>query len=245
MPSASDLKIKIFADGANLDEMINQLNTGVVKGFTTNPSLMKKSGISDYEKFAKEALEKLPGMPISFEVFSDEFDEMERQAKKIASWGENVTIKIPIINTKAESSLPLIKKLNDAGHSLNITAILTVEQVKELKEVLNPEVYNIVSVFAGRIADTGRDPMPYMRECAEILKPLPKSELLWASSRELINVYQAEETGCEIITCTNDIIKKFMNMAGKDLNELSQDTVKQFYKDATSAGFQLDVAGIA
>ena len=241
MPQIKDLKIKIFADGADIKSMIEAHKQGVVKGFTTNPTLMKKNGISDYESFAKEVLKNISDMPISFEVFSDEFDDMERQARTIASWGKNVTVKIPITNTKKQSSIPLIKKLSSDGLSLNITAILTVDQVRAVREALNPEVYNIVSVFAGRIADTGRDPMPYMIECAKILKPLHNTDLLWASSRELLNIFQAEEAGCQIITVTNDILKK-LTMVNKDLAELSLDTVQMFYNDACQANFKIKIA---
>ena len=233
-----NLKIKIFADGADLKSIIEQYKSGIVKGFTTNPTLMQKNGITDYESFAKEVLKNIPDMPISFEVFSDDFDDMERQARKISTWGSNITVKIPITNTKSQSSIPLIKKLSVDGLSLNITAILTVQQVKAVEEVLNPKVYNIVSVFAGRIADTGRDPMPYMIESAKILKPLQNTDLLWASSRELLNIFQAEASGCQIITVTNDILKKLPNV-GKDLTELSLDTVKIFYQDACKAGFKI------
>lgn len=233
-----ELKIKIFADGADIKSMVEAYKGGIVKGFTTNPTLMRKGGISDYESFAKEVLKHIPDSPISFEVFSDEFSEMERQAKKIASWGSNITVKIPITNTKQESSIPLIKKLSSEGLSLNITAILTLEQVRAVKEVLNPNVYNIVSVFAGRIADTGRDPMPYMTEAAKILRPTKNTDLLWASSRELLNIFQAESCGCQIITVTNDILKK-LHMINKDLAELSLDTVKMFHQDAIQAGFKL------
>lgn len=238
MPQFKDLKIKIFADGADLKTMIEQNKGGIVKGFTTNPTLMKKNGINDYEPFAKEVLKNIKDKPISFEVFSDEFGEMERQAKKISSWGSNITVKIPISNTKSESSIPLIKKLSGEGLSLNITAILTLDQVRAVKEALNPKVYSIVSVFAGRIADTGRDPTPYMTEAAKILKPLQNSDLLWASSRELLNIFEAEQAGCQIITVTSDILKK-LSQINKDLGELSLDTVKMFYKDASDAGFKI------
>lgn len=238
MPQLKDLKIKIFADGADLKTMIEQDKGGIVKGFTTNPTLMKKNGINDYESFAKEVLKNIKDKPISFEVFSDEFNEMERQAKKISSWGHNITVKIPITNTKSESSIPLIKKLSGDGLSLNITAILTLDQVRAVKEALNPKVYSIVSVFAGRIADTGRDPTPYMTEAAKILKPLQNTDLLWASSRELLNIFEAEQAGCHIITVTSDILKK-LSQVNKDLGELSLDTVKMFYKDASDAGFKI------
>ena len=240
MPQLKDLKIKIFADGADIKSMLEQYKGNIVKGFTTNPTLMRKNGINDYESFAKEVLQNIKDRPISFEVFSDEFDEMESQARKIASWGSNITVKIPITNTKGTPSTPLIKKLSESGLSLNVTAILTIDQVRAVKEVLNPKVYNIVSVFAGRIADTGRDPMPYMIESAKILKPLQNTDLLWASSRELLNIFQAEEAGCQIITVTNDILKKLSGI-NKDLAELSLDTVKMFYKDACDAGFKLKV----
>ena len=238
MQNLKDLKIKIFSDGADIKSMIEAYKGGIVKGFTTNPTLMRKNGISDYEKFAKEVLKNIPDRPISFEVFSDEFNEMEKQAKKIASWGQNVNVKIPITNTKKESSIPLIKKLSGDSLSLNITAILTLDQVRAVKEALNPKVYNIVSVFAGRIADTGRDPMPYMIEARKILKPLQNTDLLWASSRELLNIFQAEACDCQIITVTTDIIKK-LAMVNKDLDELSLDTVKMFYEDAHHAEFKI------
>jgi len=232
------LKVKIFADGADLNAMIEAKKDGIVKGFTTNPTLMKKNGIKDYEAFAKEVLKHITDTPISFEVFSDDFDDMERQAKLIASWGKNVNVKIPITNTKRESSISLVKKLSGEGLSLNITAILTLEQVKAVSEVLNPNVFSIVSVFAGRIADTGRDPVPYMLEAANILKPIKNANLLWASSRELLNIYQAEATGCHIITVTYDILKKLKNV-NKGLADLSLDTVQMFHKDASESGFKL------
>ncbi len=237
-PNIKDLKIKIFADGADIKSMIEAYKGDLVKGFTTNPTLMKKNGITDYEGFAKEVIKNIPDRPISFEVFSDEFDEMEAQARLIASWGKNINVKIPILNTKKQSSIPLVKKLSNEGLSLNITAILTLEQVSEVSKVLNPETYNIVSVFAGRIADTGRDPKPYMLESAKLLKDLKNTDLLWASSRELYNIFEAEETGCRIITVTLEILKKISGV-GKDLTELSLDTVKMFYSDATSAGFDI------
>ncbi len=234
----SMLKIKLFADGADIAEMKEAHKRGVVKGFTTNPTLMKKAGVTDYKAFAKAVLAEIKDHPISFEVFSDEFDKMEREAREIASWGKNVNIKIPITNTKGESSIPLIKKLSADGLSLNITAILTLGQVEALSEVLSTKVNSIVSVFAGRIADTGRDPMPIMKKSAEILKPNFKAELLWASSRELLNIFHAEACGCHIITVTNDILKK-LSLVDKELDELSLDTVKMFYKDAQSAGYEI------
>ena len=235
---AQQLRISVFADGADVREMATARGGGVVRGFTTNPTLMRKSGVTDYESFAREALQATGGMPISFEVFADEFEEMERQAKRIATWGESVFVKIPITNTRGESAIPLIQRLSAAGVKLNITAILTLEQVRAVADALDANTPAIVSVFAGRIADTGRDPVPLMREAASILKAKPKAQLLWASPRELLNVIQAEEAGCHIITVTSDILKK-LAMVGKPLEELSLDTVKMFYNDASAAGFRL------
>jgi transaldolase len=232
------LRIAIYADGADVRDMIAARDGGLVKGFTTNPTLMRKSGVADYTAFAREALASTGGMPISFEVFADDFDEMERQAKLIATWGEPVYVKIPVTNTKGESAVPLIKRLSEAGVKLNVTAILTLEQVRAVVNALNPDIPAIVSVFAGRIADTGRDPVPLMREAAAICADKPKSMLLWASPRELLNIFQAEECGCQIITCTSEILKK-LAMVGKPLDELSLDTVKMFYNDAAAAGFTL------
>jgi transaldolase len=232
------LRIAIYADGADVRDMIAARDGGLVKGFTTNPTLMRKSGVADYTAFAREALASTGGMPISFEVFADDFDEMERQAKLIATWGEPVYVKIPVTNTKGESAVPLIHRLSGAGVKLNVTAILTLEQVRAVVDALNPDVPAIVSVFAGRIADTGRDPVPLMREAAAICADKPKSMLLWASPRELLNIFQAEECGCQIITCTSEILKK-LAMVGKPLDELSLDTVKMFYNDAAAAGFTL------
>jgi|SRR3989338_903506 len=238
MKNDNGIKIKLFADGADISAMKEAYKEGVVKGFTTNPTLMRKAGVNDYQSFATAVLSEIKDLPISFEVFSDEFDAMEQEAYKIASWGRNVNIKIPITNSKGESSIPLIKKLSSNGLSLNITAILTLEQVEVVSNVLSPKVKSIVSVFAGRIADTGRDPMPIMKKSSEILKSNKNAELLWASSRELLNVFQAEACGCHIITVTNDILKK-LALINKDLKELSLDTVKMFYKDAQSAGYKI------
>jgi len=231
-------RISIYADGADVREMVSARDGGLVKGFTTNPTLMRKSGVTDYPKFAKEALAATGGMPISFEVFADELDEMERQAKLIATWGDAVYVKIPITNTKRESSIPLIRRLSAAGVKLNVTAILTLDQVRDVAGALDASTPAIVSVFAGRIADTGVDPVPLMREAAAICASKPKAELLWASPRELLNIFQAEECGCRIITVTAEILKK-LAMVGKPLDELSLDTVKMFYNDAAAAGFQL------
>lgn len=238
MISIKDLKIKIFADGADISDIKQAYQEKIVKGFTTNPSLMKKANISNYEIFAKNILEIVTDLPISFEVFSDDFSEMEREARKISSWGKNVNVKIPITNTKGKPSLALIKKLSCEGLFLNITAILTVEQVKAVAETISPKSKTIISVFAGRIADTGRDPVPYMEEASCILKKNPNAELLWASSREILNIFQAEKCGCHIITVTSDILKKIPTI-GKDLQAFSLETVKSFHQDAFQSGYKI------
>ncbi len=233
-----NLKIKLFADGANIEEMKSVYAQGLVQGFTTNPTLMRKAGVADYEAFARSALEAIPDMPISFEVFSDDFDSMEKEAKKISTWGNNVFIKVPITNTRGESSTPLIRKLSNEGIPLNITAIMTLQQVEGVVEALNPEVSGVVSVFAGRIADSGRNPIPIMTEAMAMLQSSPKCELLWASPREVLNVVQAEQVGCHIITIPGDLLKK-LSLLGKDLEAFSLDTVKMFYEDARASGFNL------
>ena len=235
---APDLRIALYADGADVRDMVAARESGIVKGFTTNPTLMRKCGVDDYEAFAREALKAVSGMPISFEVFADEVDEMERRARQICTWGDSVYVKIPITNTKGHSAVPLIKRLSSAGVKLNITAILTIEQVRDVVAALDAKVPAIISVFAGRIADTGRDPVPLMRHCADIVKTKPNAQLLWASPRELLNIFQAEQAGCHIITVTSDILKK-LAMVGKSLDELSLDTVKMFHNDAAAAGFKL------
>lgn len=235
---APELRIHLYADGADVRDMLSARESGLVKGFTTNPTLMRKSGVTDYQAFAKEALRAVAGMPISFEVFADDFPEMERQALLIAEWGDGVFVKIPITNTKGESAIPLIERLSAARVKLNITAILTLQQVNDTVDALDPNVPAIVSVFAGRIADTGRDPVPLMKEAATIVGRKPKAQLLWASPRELLNIFHAEECGCHIITVTGDILKK-LAMFGKPLDELSLDTVKMFFNDAAAAGFKL------
>ena len=231
-------RLKLFADGANLDDFVRLYASGEVAGFTTNPTLMHKARVTDYEAFAKALLTEVSDLPISFEVFSDEFDDMRRQARKIAAWGDNVYVKIPITNTRRESSLPLVRELAADGIKLNVTAILTLEQVAGTIDALDEDVPAIVSVFAGRIADTGVDPMPVMRAAVAMAALKPLAEVLWASPREALNIHQAADCGCHIITATPDILKK-MEMAGKDLGELSQETVAMFYRDATAAGFQL------
>ena len=239
MKKIEDLKIKIFSDGADKKDMLEMNSKTFIKGLTTNPSLMKKAGIEDYEAFAKDILSTIKKKPISFEVFSDDFDDMEKQAMEIASWAANIYVKIPITNTKKESSKKLIKRLAERKVKLNITAIMTLDQVKTVVAVLNDNVPSIVSVFAGRIADTGEDPIPLMKECLKEIKINPKSELLWASPRELLNVIQADQIGCHIITVTKDIIKK-LQFINYDLEEYSLDTVKMFYKDAVDAGFKIN-----
>lgn len=219
--------------------MLDLYNNPLIKGMTTNPTLMQKVGIRDYEVFAKDILETVQDKPISFEVFSDEFEQMRRQALKIKAWGENVYVKIPITNTRSESSLPLVKELASDGVKLNITAILTLDQVKGVAENLNPAVASVVSVFAGRIADSGRDPMPAMRESVALMNEHPNGEVLWASVREVLNIFQADECGCGIVTVPHDILKKAMKLCGIDLAALSLDTVKMFAQDALLAGFAL------
>ena len=238
MKKIEDLKVKIFSDGADKEEMLDMASKTFIRGLTTNPTLMKKAGIKDYEAFAKDILSTIKEKPISFEVFSDDFDEMEKQAMKITSWADNVYVKIPVTNTKKESSKELIKRLVEKEVKLNITAIMTLDQVKTVLSVLDNKVPSIISVFAGRIADTGKDPISLMKECLTEMKINPKSELLWASPRELLNIIQADQIGCHIITATKDIIKK-LKLANYDLEDYSLDTVKMFYKDALDAGFKI------
>jgi len=239
MSTLKDLKIKIFADGADKAGML-QLNANpLIKGMTTNPTLMRKAGLTDFEAFARDILQSITAKPISFEVFSDEFPEMRRQAFKINGWAKNVYVKIPITNTRGESSLPLVRDLASEGVKLNITAILTQEQVAGVAQALNPRVPAVVSVFAGRIADTGVDPIPHMREAKKKLADLPQAELLWASVREVLNIFQAEACGCDIVTVTHDILNKAFKLTGTGLQEMSLDTVKMFAADAKAAGFTL------
>lgn len=235
---AHELKLKIFADGAEKASIVELASQPHIKGFTTNPTLMRKAGITDYVGFAKDILTVTKGKPISFEVFSDDFAEMERQARIIASWGDTVYVKIPITNTKRESAYDLVEKLAADGIKMNITAILTVDQVSHIIKALRPDVPAIISVFAGRIADTGVDPVPLMTEAKELLAGTPNWELLWASPRELYNIYQAEEIGADIITVTPDILKK-LEKVGYDLGDLSLDTVKMFYDDGQKVGYTL------
>jgi transaldolase len=237
--SLNDLKVQLYADGADKAGILELYAKPYIKGLTTNPSLMKKAGIKDYEAFAKDILQTVTAKPISLEVFTDDIADMKRQGLKINSWAKNVYTKIPITNSKGESCLPLIKELGKEGVKLNVTALLTLSQVKGVAEALNPDVPSVVSVFAGRIADTGVDPMPIMRACGAILEGQPKAELLWASTREVLNLFQAEEAGCAIITVPHDILAKAAKMVGLDLAAVSLDTVKMFLKDSTEAGFKL------
>ena len=239
MKKIEDLKVKIFSDGADKEDMLDMASKTFIRGLTTNPTLMKKAGIKDYEAFAKDILSTIKEKPISFEVFSDDFDEMEKQAMEIASWAANVYVKIPITNTKKESSKELVQRLAKKKVKLNITAIMTLDQVKTVLSVLDNKVPSVISVFAGRIADTGKDPIPLMKECFIEMKINPKSELLWASPRELLNIIQADQIGCHIITVTKDIIKK-LQFIDYDLKDYSLDTVKIFYKDAVDAGFKIN-----
>ena len=240
MNNFTDLSIKMFADGANIYEMTTLYKNPIIKGFTTNPSLMRKAGIEDYRLFALEVLEALPARPGSFEVFADNLADMLAQAKVIASLGPNVNVKIPVTNTKGEFTGPIVKELSSLGVQLNITAVFTREQVKIIAENLSYDTPAIVSVFAGRIADTGLDPMPIMIDCVEILKNYPKAELLWASPRELLNIFQADEVGCHIITATPDVIGK-LNLLEKDLTEFSLETVLMFFDDAQEAGYTINI----
>ena len=238
MKKVEELKVKIFADGADKADMLAMYGQPFIKGLTTNPTLMRKAGINNYKAFAKEILSEIKNKPISFEVFSDDFTEMEQQANEIASWGNNVYIKVPVTNTQQKPSYDLIQKLSTKEVKLNVTAIMTLTQVREVVNALNPHVPSYVSVFAGRIADTGHDPLPLMTAAIELLKIAPASELIWASPRELLNIFQADAIGCHIITVTNDILKK-LSLVGRDLSDYSLDTVKMFYNDAVAAGFKL------
>jgi transaldolase len=237
MKTINDLSVKLFADGADRSGMLEMAARSHVDGLTTNPSLMKKAGITDYKAFCKDILSEIKVKPLSFEVFSDEFDDMERQALEIASWGENVYVKIPITNTRHEPCYELVRRLVKQRVKLNVTALLTLQQVRDVVDSLDPNLPSYVSVFAGRIADTGRDPLPLMSAAIELLKLTPAAELIWASTRELHNIFQADAIGCHIITVTNDILNK-LNLVGYDLDEYSLDTVKMFHKDALAAGFK-------
>jgi transaldolase len=238
IPSADKLRIRLFADGADLKNIRELAANPKIQGFTTNPTLMRAAGVSDYRAFAFDVLKVVTGRPISFEVFADDFPTMEAQAREIAKWSENVYVKIPVTNTKGESSCPLIGRLAKAGVKLNVTAIMTLDQVGEVGQSLDPAVPAVVSVFAGRVADTGRDPVPHMAKALELLRDRPKAELLWASPRELLNIFQADAIGCHIITATPDVLKK-LSLVGKDLEVYSRETVSMFYNDAKAAGFTI------
>ena len=238
MINTKDLKVKLFADGADLAGMKEMAANPMIKGFTTNPTLMRKAGIADYKAFARDVLAAIPDRPVSFEVFADDFATMETQALEIASWGRHVNVKIPVTNTRSEFCGPLIERLSKQGVQLNVTAVMTLEQVKRITERLHADTPAIVSVFAGRIADTGRDPVPVMADSVKIMKAKPRSELIWASPRELLNIFQADAVGCHIITATNDILKK-LALVGKDLDRYSLETVEMFYKDASAAGYKI------
>jgi transaldolase len=233
-----ELRVKIFADGADENGIAELARSPLIKGFTTNPTLMRAAGVSDYEAFARRILGCIPGLPISFEVFADEFDEMERQARTIALWGESVYVKIPVTNTRQESSAPLLRRLAADGIRVNVTALLTLDQVQEATECLTGGPSCYISVFAGRIADTGRDPIPLMCQALEVMRPHPNLELIWASPREILNVLQADSINCHVITVTHDMLKK-LPLVGKDLTEFSLETVRMFHRDAVAAGFEL------
>ena len=244
MSRIADLNVKIFADGADFDGMVKMAHNPLIQGFTTNPTLMRKAGVNDYETFARRVLATITDRPVSFEVFADDFPSMAEQARAIATWGPNVNVKIPVSTTKGQSSNELIRALSSEGVTLNITAIFTLDQVRGVAAALDPSTPAIVSVFAGRIADTGVDPIPHMRACKEILASRPKAELLWASTRELLNIFHAEEAGCDIVTVPNEFLAK-LNLIDKDLSEYSRETVQLFYKDATAAAYQIKTTRIA
>ena len=236
--SVEQLSVKIFADGADLAGMLDLYKQPYIKGFTTNPTLMRKSGIGDYRAFAREVLATIPDRPISFEVLSDEIKEMERQANEIASWGANVYVKVPVTNTRSESTAALVRKLSHRGVKVNVTALLPLEQVRQVVEAVEGGAPACISVFAGRLADTGVDPLPLMTQALELLRAAPNAELIWASPRELLNIFHADQIGCHIITVTHDILKK-LPLVGRDLHDYSLDTVKMFHRDAEQAGFTL------
>ena len=243
MNALSELKVKIFADGADKASMVEMYASPIVKGFTTNPTLMRKAGVGNYRAFAHDILQAIPDRPISFEVFADEFEEMARQALEITSWGSNVYVKIPVTNTRGQPSADLLRRLSHAGVKVNVTALMTLDQVREVSKGLTGGPPSYVSVFAGRIADTGRDPVPMMAAAVELLRPFPNLELIWASPRELLNIFQADAIGCHIITATNDVLNK-LRLVGKDLSQYSLETVMMFYDDAQRAGYKLEVGAL-
>lgn len=241
MTCVADLRVKLFADGADLDVIAQLAANPLIKGFTTNPTLMRKAGVTDYAGFARQALQLVSDRPISFEVFSDDFQEMALQAMEIASWGPKVFVKIPVTNTAGDFAGPLIRRLATAGVQVNVTALLTVDQVERVAECLSPFAAAYISVFAGRIADTGCDPVPIIRRAVDIVRPLPKTEIIWASPRELLNVIQADECGCHVITATHDVLSK-LPLVGKSLADFSLETVRMFRQDAVTAGFAINVS---
>jgi transaldolase len=240
MEALQDLRTKIFADGANLAGMMEFYKNPLIKGFTTNPTLMRQAGVSDYRGFAKQVLQAIPDRPISFEVFSDEFAEMERQAVEIGGWGANVYVKIPVTNTRGEPAYDLIRRLSQAGIKTNVTAVMTLDQTKAIASALAGGPPSYISIFAGRIADTGRDPVPLMGAAVRVLKETPNIELIWASPRELLNIFHADSVGCQVITVTHDLLRKVI-LVGKDLNDYSLETVRMFYEDARRAGYTLPI----
>lgn len=241
MPNLKDLKVKLFADGADLKVISKMAENPLIKGFTTNPTLMRQAGVSDYRVFARDVLKVVTDRPVSFEVFSDDFAEMELQARQIASWGKNVFVKIPVTNTLGESSVPLIRRLSAAGVQINVTALMTAEQVEAVIDSLSEKTSNFVSVFAGRIADTGQDPLPIIKRVVELLRPYPQTELIWASPRELLNIFHAESVGCHVITATDNILTK-LDLVGKDLEAFSLETVHMFWQDAQKAGYRIEIS---
>lgn len=240
MKSVSELRVQVFADGADKTSMIELYRQPYIKGFTTNPTLMRKAGITDYERFALDILQHIPDRPISFEVFADDEPEMERQARKIARWANNVYVKIPVTNTRSEPMYDLIRRLGADGIQVNATALLALDQVRHVAKALQGGAPSYISVFAGRVADTGRDPIPLMKSALELMAPEPNCQLVWASPRELLNIFQADEIGCHIITVTSDVLKK-VSLVGKDLHEFSLETVRMFHDDAAHSGYTLEL----
>lgn len=232
------LSVQIFADGADLAGISSLAADPMIRGFTTNPTLMKQAGVADYESFSRQVIDLVGDRPLSLEVFTDDIDEMESQALKITSWGESVFVKIPVTNTKGESTASLVSRLVDAGVKVNVTALFTATQVEVVANSLSPEIPSFVSVFAGRIADAGRDPIPIMSTALEILRPLPEARLIWASPREILNVVQADQIGCDVITVTHDLLKKLPSL-GKDLDQFSLETVRMFFDDGAAAGYTI------
>jgi transaldolase len=240
MKSVSELRVQVFADGADKASMLELYRQPYIKGFTTNPTLMRKAGVTDYERFAREILQHIPDRPISFEVFADDEIEMERQARKIARWASSVYVKIPVTNTRREPMYGLIRRLSADGIQVNATAVLALDQVEHIAQALRGGAPSYISVFAGRVADTGRDPVPMMKSALEIMAPEPKTQLVWASPRELLNIFQADEIGCHIITVTSDVLKK-VSLIGKDLHDYSLETVRMFHDDAARSGYTLEL----